>query len=50
VDWITSGLGLERVKGFCEKGNENSVCRKRWDFSTKETLASEKKKTLRFIE
>jgi hypothetical protein len=40
---------LERVKGFLENFNENSVYRKRWDFSTKETLASEKK-TLRFTE
>ena len=48
MDCIPSGLGLERVKGFCENGNENSVYRKLRDFSMKETFAAEK--TLCFIE
>jgi hypothetical protein len=43
VDWIPSGLGLGRVKGFCENSNETSVYRKLGDFSKKETLAYEKK-------
>jgi hypothetical protein len=43
VDWIPSGFGLGRVKGFCENSNETSVCRKRGDLSTKETFAYEKK-------
>jgi hypothetical protein len=42
VDWIPSGLGLGRVRGFCENGNETSIYRKSGDFSTKETFAAEK--------
>jgi len=37
-----SGLGLERLKGFCENGNETSVYVKRGDFSTKETSDAER--------
>ena len=43
MDWIPSGLGLGRMKGFCEKGNETSVYRQRGDFSRKESLLLKKK-------